>query len=166
MKKKYGTNYIASVTSKNTEWYKYDDEKDSPYKNMWRKLNQGIELSMKVCTDVAKAINSATSKIYDDIGKNPKARESLEEKAKQLHKVQTSLFNNGFTESVMKMAVKHFHEDDFHNKLNVNPTLFACANGMIDLRVPGEDGRDHVVFRDGRPEDYMSFLAGQNHPEM
>jgi phage/plasmid-associated DNA primase len=36
---------------------------------------------------------------------------------------------------------------------------------MIDLRVPGEDGRDHVMFRDGRPEDYMSFLAGQNHPE-
>jgi phage/plasmid-associated DNA primase len=166
MKKKYGTNYIASVTSKNTEWYKYDDDKESPYKNMWRKLNQGIELSMKVCTEVAKAINNATSKIYDDIGKNPKARESLEEKAKQLHKVQTSLFNNGFTESVMKMAVKHFHEDDFHNKLNVNPSLFACANGMIDLRVPGEDGRDHVVFRDGRPEDYMSFLAGQNHPEM
>jgi phage/plasmid-associated DNA primase len=77
-----------------------------------------------------------------------------------------SLFNNGFTESVMKMAVKQFYEEDFHNKLNINPTLFACANGMIDLRVPGEDGRDHVMFRDGRPEDYMSFLAGQNHPEM
>jgi len=66
----------------------------------------------------------------------------------------------------MKMAVKQFYEEDFHNKLNVNPNLFACANGMLELRVPGADGRDHVVFRQGRPEDYMSFLAGQNHPEM
>ena len=32
--------------------------------------------------------------------------------------------------------------------------------------MPGQDGREHVVFRDGRPEDYMSFLAGQNAPEM
>lgn len=161
MKKKYGSEYVASVTSKNTDWYKYDEAI-----NMWKRLNQGIELSMKVCTEIAKAISEATSKLYDEMGKTPKARETLEEKVKQLHKVQMSLFNNGFTESVMKMAIKHFHEDDFHNKLNVNPCLFACANGMIDLRVPGADGRDHVVHREGRPEDYMSFLAGQNLPEM
>lgn len=161
MKKKYGPTYIASVTSKNTDWYKYDDAI-----NMWKKLNQGIELSMKVCTEVADTIGEAGRKVYSDIEKNPKSKDTLIEKAKQLLKVQMSLFNNGFTESVMKMAVKHFHEDDFHNKLNINPSLFACANGMIDLRVPGEDGRDHVVHRDGRPEDYMSFLAGQNHPEM
>ena len=159
MKKMYGSNYIASLTARNTDWFKYDDAV-----NMWKKLNQGIELSMKVCTEVAKAISDSTGKLYGDIEKNPKARENLQEKAKQLMKVQTSLFNNGFTSSVMKMAEMHFQEDDFHNKLNVNPTLFACANGMIDLRVPGE-GRDHVVFRDGRPEDYMSFLAGKNHPE-
>jgi phage/plasmid-associated DNA primase len=161
MKKKYGPNYIASVTARNTDWYKYDDSI-----NMWKKLNQGIELSMKVCTEVAKAIADACSKLYGDAEKNPKGREAALEKAKELHKVQTSLFNNGFTESVMKMAVKQFYEEDFHNKLNINPTLFACANGMIDLRVAGPDGRDHVMFRDGRPEDYMSFLAGQNHPEM
>jgi len=161
MKKKYGPIYIASITSRHTEWYKYDDAI-----NMWKKLNQGIELSMKVCTEVAQSIADASSKFFGDAGKDIKNRDTLVEKAKQLLKVQTSLFNNGFTESVMKMAVKQFYEEDFHNKLNINPTLFACANGMIDLRVPGEDGRDHVVHREGRPEDYMSFLAGQNHPEM
>ena len=161
MKKKYGPIYIASITSRHTEWYKYDDAI-----NMWKKLNQGIELSMKVCTEVAQSIADASSKFFGDAGKDVKNRDTLVEKAKQLLKVQTSLFNNGFTESVMKMAVKQFYEEDFHNKLNINPTLFACANGMIDLRVPGEDGRDHVVHREGRPEDYMSFLAGQNHPEM
>ena len=161
MKKMYGSEYIASLTARNTDWYKYDTGK-----NMWQRLSQGMELNMKVCTEVAGAINSAAQKVYKDAGDNPKVREALQEKAKQLLKVQTSLFNNGFTNSVMKMAEMQFYEEEFHNKLNVNPTLFACANGMLDLRVTGEDGRDHVVFREGRPEDYMSFLAGQNYPEL
>jgi phage/plasmid-associated DNA primase len=161
MKKLYGPNYIASLTARNTDWYKYDDDK-----NMWKKLSQGMELSMKVCTEVAGAISDAASKVMRDAGMNPKMREHLQDKAKQLLKVQTSLFNNGFANSVMKMAEMQFYEEEFHNKLNVNPTLFACANGMIDLRCAGEDARDHVVFREGRPEDYMSFLAGQNHPEL
>lgn len=162
MKKLYGPNYIASITARNTDWYKYDDDK-----NMWKKLNQGMELSMKVCTEVAGAICDAAGVLWRGAGSNPKMREHLQEKAKQLLKVQTSLFNNGFTNSVMKMAEMQFYEEDFHNKLNINPNLFACANGMLELRVPGEDGRDRFGgHRPGRPEDYMSFLAGQNHPEM
>jgi len=166
MKKMYGSNYIASVTSKATDWFKYDD-----VGNMWKRLNQGIELRMKVCTEVADAIGRATSKLYSDSTKaaengNTGAREACAEKIKQLLKVQTSLFNSGFSESVMKMAVQQFYEEDFQAKLNINGNLFACRNGMIELRVPGADGRDHVVFRQGRPEDYMSFMAGQNLPEM
>ena len=161
MKKLYGTNYVASLGARNTDWYKYDDNK-----NMWKKLHQGVELSMKVCTEVAGAISDTASKLFKRAGDNPKVREQLQEKGKQLIKVQQSLFNNGFTNSVMKMAEMQFYEEDFHNKLNVNPNLFACANGMLELRVPGDDGRDHVLFRQGRPEDFMSFLAGQNHPEL
>ena len=165
MRKMYGSTYIASVTSKSTEWFMYDD-----IGNMWRRLNQGIELRMKVCTEVAAAIAAAASKFYSDAGNaltngDNKARETCVEKSKQLLKVQTSLFNSGFSESVMKMAVQQFYEEDFQAKLNINGNLFACRNGMIELRVPGE-GRDHVVFRQGRPEDYMSFMAGQNLPEM
>ena len=166
MKKMYGSNYIASVTSKATEWFKYDDTG-----NMWKRLNQGIELRMKVSTEVAEAIAKASSKLFADAGNaltagNGPAREANLEKAKGLLKVQTNLFNSGFSESVMKMAVHQFYEEDFQAKLNINGNLFACRNGMIELRVPGTDGRDHVVFRQGRPEDYMSFMAGQNMPEM
>jgi len=166
MKKMYGSNYIASVTSKNTDWFKYDD-----VANMWKRLNQGIELRMKVSTEVAEAISKAASKLFAEAGNatnqgNHNTRETNLDRAKELLKVQTSLFNSGFSESVMKMAVQQFYEEDFQAKLNINGNLFACRNGMIELRVPGSDGRDHVVFRQGRPEDYMSFMAGQNLPAM
>ena len=163
MKKMFGSNYVASVTSKSTDWFEYNDNE-----NMWKRINQGIKLRMMISTEVAGAIADASSKLFTDAGKalSPDAREGNVEKAKKLLKVQTSLFNCGFAESVMKMAVQQFYEEDFQAKLNINGNLFACRNGMIELRVPGMDGRDHVKLRDGRPEDYMSFIAGQNLPEM
>jgi len=51
----------------------------------------------------------------------------------------------------------------------MNQYLFACKNGVIDLhnKITGEDGltRVKVVFRNGKPDDYMSFLAGRNYPD-
>lgn len=163
MRKIYGPNYIASVGLRSTEWYKYDE-----LQNMWKRLNQGMELRMKICTEVAQAITDATGKIFADAGKATSAdtRELLQNKAKVLLKVVTGLYSSAFGDSVMKMAIHQFYEEDFQNKLNIDPFLFGCKNGILELRVAGGDGRDHVVFRQGRPEDYVSFLAGQNLPEM
>jgi phage/plasmid-associated DNA primase len=163
MKKKYGANYVASVSAKFTDWFEYNDKN-----NMWRRLNQGIELRSLICSDIAEKIAETSTSIYSKIGlaSSQDMKEALIAKQKKLMKVQMSLFSSGFCDSVMKMAVHQFYEADFQHKLNINGNLFACRNGMIELRVPGADGRDHVVFRDGRPEDYMSFLAGQNAPEM
>lgn len=163
MRKLYGTNYIASVNPRTTEWYKYDD-----HVNRWTKLNQGIELRMKISTEVAESISDAKKKLWAQAGTaaSNEVRQVLEEKMKMLTKTEMSLYNSGFGDSVMKMAVHQFYEEDFQNKLNINPYLFGCKNGVLELRVPGSDGREHVVFRQGRPEDYVSFLAGQNLPEM
>jgi P4 family phage/plasmid primase-like protien len=49
------------------------------------------------------------------------------------------------------------------SKLNINPTLLGCRNGVLELRAKDEAQREHVIFRQGRPEDYVSFLAGHNH---
>ena len=162
MKKMYGSNYIASVNPKTTEWYKYDDQL-----NMWRKVNQGIELRMKLTKEVVKEISDSKQKIWSQMNQTTGTQaEMFQAKLKNLAKTEMQLYSSGFGDSVMKMAVHQFYEEDFHNKLNVNPFLFGCRNGVLDLRVPGADGRDHVVFRQGRPEDYVSFLAGQNLPEL
>ena len=161
MRKMYGSNYIASVNQRSTEWYKYDDQV-----NRWGRLNQGIELRMKISSEVARAISDAKGKLYSQMDKvSNEVREVLQEKVKALMKTEMSLYNSGFGESVMKMAVHQFYEEEFQNKLNIDGNLFGCRNGVLELRVPGADGRDHVVFRQGRPEDYVSFLAGQNLPE-
>jgi P4 family phage/plasmid primase-like protien len=70
----------------------------------------------------------------------------------------------------MRAAIELFHEEDFSNRMNMNGFLFACKNGVLDLRNEIRDPttgatKKRVVFRPGRPDDYMSHLAGRNYPD-
>jgi len=83
-----------------------------------------------------------------------------------LTKIETHLYKEEFKSGVMRAAIELFHEEDFSNRLNMNSYLFACKNGVLDLNndvidpVTGKN-KKCVVFRAGRPDDYMSQLAGR-----
>jgi P4 family phage/plasmid primase-like protien len=164
MKKLYTANYVASINSSSTEWYFYDD-----LLNMWKHLNQGIQLRRNISFEVAKYMSDAREKIRNDMnmpGISEEMREMYNVKMIKLTKVEASLYNTGFCDSVMKMAANFFYEEDFQQKLNSNIFLFGCRNGVLELRAKtSENPKEHVIFRDGRPEDFVSFLAGQNHPD-
>ena len=162
MKKMWESLYVASVNTRTTDWFYYDE-----VLNMWRKLNQGMELRQKICIDVANKIQEACSIAGERFTKaQGKAKEQYANQMKQLHEMQVKLYNSGFNDSVMKMCGILFFEEEFISKLNMNATLFGCANGVIELRHKNpHKSREHVLFRQGRPEDYVSFLAGKNLPD-
>jgi len=163
MKKLYKNNYVASVNNKNTEWYWYDD-----VKNMWKHLNQGVQLKNMISTEVASYIIKVQEKYSREgiVARNDE-KEAIASKIKKFIKIQMNLYTNGFVESTMKMAECKFCDEDFANKLNTNAYLFACNNGVLELRLTSEtDPIPRVVFRPGIPEDYLSFLAGYNFNEM
>lgn len=164
MKKIYKNNYVASINNRDTDWYYYDDQM-----NMWKHLNQGIQLKSKISTEVAGYITSVGHK-YSlracDERVSQSEREVAKAEIKRFQKIQNCLFTNGFVESSMKMSETLFCDEDFTNKLNKDPYLFACKNGVIQLRVKVEGSdKETVIFRNGIPEDYLSFLAGYNFPE-
>ncbi len=70
------------------------------------------------------------------------------EKIKQLTKIIKELKNASFKDNVMKEAREVFYDKRFRDKLDNNPYLIAFKNGVFDLK---ED-----VFRNGRPEDFIS----------
>lgn len=163
MKKMWESLYVASVNSRSTEWFYYDE-----LLNMWRKLNQGMELRQKICLDVANKIQDACNIAGHRFTRaQGTEKEQYAKQMKDLHEMQMKLYNSGFNDSIMKMCGILFFEEEFASKLNVNPTLFGCANGVLELRnkLPHES-REHVIFRQGRPEDYVSFLGGKIHPEL
>ena len=194
LQRMYKGRFCASVESRRTEWFVYDEKIHS-----WRHTNQGIELQEKLSTEVADLIVRARMRLkkqgeedYDNVKKqreedakkknvtqNTDSKRSdfsawFSEKLEgarfdTLLKVEKHLYQQEFKGGVMRAAVELFHEEDFANRLNMNPYLFVCANGVIDLhnQIKTSDGsiKTCVVFRDGRPDDYMSQLAGRNYPD-
>ena len=181
----YKGNFCASIESRRTEWYVYDDKIHT-----WRHTNQGMELREKLSTEVADLIVRARQRLkkkgWDDhcqqnnlTGENATPDEDWYKKwaltmdgdrFQMLAKLEKHLYTSEFKSCVMKEAAELFCEEDFTNRLNVNQYLFACRNGVLDLHNEIRDpatGRTKitVVFRDGKPDDYMSFLAGRNLPD-
>jgi len=182
----YKGRYCASVESRKTEWYSYDEKIHT-----WKHTNQGMDLRDKLSSEVADLIVRARQRLkkkaWDDhCSQDPPAAQAAEstgdenwfkkwsmtiegERFQVLTKLENHLYSSDFKNCVMKEAAEMFCEEDFTNLLNMNPYLFVCKNGVIDLynEVIGADGvkKVRVVFRPGKPEDYMSFLAGRNYPD-
>ena len=164
LKRLYKNNYVASVNNRDTDWFYYDDDM-----NMWKHINQGLDLKRKISTEVAQCIKDVEYKISQrahDPNTREQTKKILYAEIEKFQKIQRSLYTNSFIESTMRQAVQVFGDEDFMIKLNRDPYLFACKNGVIQLRVKTDDKPyDHVIFRNGIPEDYLSFLAGNDFPD-
>jgi len=186
LKRMYKGTYCASVEIRRIEWYYYDASINS-----WRHTNQGMELREKLSTEVVDLIVAARMRLkkkgYDEYCEQNaiavgQGREMDEDWFKQwgatfdggrfetLHKIEKKLYQTDFKNCVMKEAAELFCEEDFLNQLNMNTQLFACRNGVLDLRMQVQNTstgelEEKVVFRPGKPDDSISFLAGRNYPD-
>ena len=167
MEKMFQTTYKASFGLRSTEWYNYDE-----VLNMWKHINQGIDIKKKICFEVSGKVDQAIQRMKERFGKNTgktsaEDGERIFKKIEDLQKIQTKLFNMTFVESVTKMAGLFFAEEDFTKKLNMNPYLVGFSNGILELRYKDTPtSKPRILFRQGKPEDYVSFLAGRIEAEM
>lgn len=158
----YKNEYCASVDSKKVDWYHFTGV-------YWKKLPQGIELRNKMTTEVAQVISDARSKIRNylmTLGADERESTWEQGRIKKLFDVEKSLYQSGFKESTMKDSIGLFYVEDFAQKLNSNQFIIGFNNGVIDLRTPvltpdGKISHYTVSFRDAKPEDYITFLAGR-----
>jgi P4 family phage/plasmid primase-like protien len=163
MEKMFQATFKASFGLRTTEWYQYDE-----ILNMWKHMNQGIDIKKKICFDVSGKVDQAIQRMRNRLAQARTQDETdrVLKKMESIGKVQLKLFNVTFIESVTKMAGLFFAEEDFTKKLNMNPYLVGFANGILELRYKETPtSQTRTLFRQGRPEDYVSFLAGRNESE-
>jgi P4 family phage/plasmid primase-like protien len=92
-------------------------------------------------------------------------REGWEGKRKFIRNIQKKLKMNSFKNSVFNECQELFYDEKFILKLNMNSNLIGAANGVLELRHwdnPEKDARAHVLFRPGRPEDYITNQMGRS----
>lgn len=185
LQKVYKDKFCASVERKGTEWYVYDEKLHT-----WRHTNQGMELRCKLSSELADLVNRARMRIkkkawdthcqhnnITDISDGHDNGDWFQtwkttsdgKRFELLVKVEKKLYTTEFKNCVMKEASELFREEDFTNLLNMNPYIIACKNGVIELNAETIDasGRKTIqpLFRAGKPDDYMSFLAGRRFPD-
>jgi P4 family phage/plasmid primase-like protien len=159
MKRMYENTYCAAIDSKKTDYYHFTG-------NNWEKIPQGVEIKGLMTTEVAQVISDTRTQIRKRVLNQGGGDNSWEDgRMKKLFEIEKSLYSSNFKSSVLKECEALFYVKDFAQKLNANQYLMGFKNGVVDLRAPvtDQDGNISytVMFRDARPEDYITFLAGR-----
>jgi len=146
---------------KNNIWYEFKDHR-------WQEIDAGVELRRKISNELVdeyvrliSKYNIIASMNEDEMDEDNKYSEDDQEeyleKAKVLHKITNHIKTSSFKDNVLKECKEIFYENGFVNKLDSNPYLIGFNNGVFDLK--------SYEFRDGRPEDYISFSTNNNYIE-
>lgn len=146
---RYGTNI----------WYQYIG-------HIWREIDKGVDLQRKLSSDIAKEYHAMGEAEYAKIrglectndGKKGEcvdpscAKCEAEKRFKMYDTIRNKLKTTRFKENVMKECRELFLDTEFINKVDENKNLIAFNNGVFDCLA--------MKFRDGAPEDYISFSTG------
>jgi phage/plasmid-associated DNA primase len=87
-----------------------------------------------------------------------KATETDENKIKFLgikidraSEIASRLESNTNKKKIMSEALELFFDEQFFQKIDTDPYLLCCANGVVDFK--------NKTFRQGKPDDYISMTT-------
>lgn len=131
-------------------WYMYKRDK-----HRWVRTREGLQLrivlSNQVCTEfMRRSVYWSTEAMRVQEG-----RDVLEDKTKKLQVIALKLKQSGYKDSVMKECKCLFTDEKFEDVLDSHAHLIGFENGVYDLRMH--------EFRDGLPDDYISFTTGRHY---
>jgi P4 family phage/plasmid primase-like protien len=141
--------YVCVSVSKNI-WYEFRNHK-------WVSCDSGTTLRSKISKELCdeyynyRAVLSqqAASTIDTD------QRDNIDKKIKKIGELILKLKTVSFKDNIMKESREVFYIEKFEEKLDSRCHLIGFENGVFDL--------DSYEFREGRPEDYISFTTGINY---
>lgn len=146
--KLYKDKIICSDAKKDV-WWEFLDHR-------WRLMDDAVALKKLLATEVVNLYYDLKSEIAEQQRKADEAgRVKLEAQEKKCVEIITSLKTCTFQDKVIKMCKIVFHDPIFAKKIDENKHLWVCENGVLDLEI--------CLFRDGRPDDYMSYSCGLNY---
>ena len=142
-------------------WYEFKSHR-------YRECDSAYSLRMRLSTDVYKEYMNVVAQIAqrarsladDDGHQDEDAQKACEVQIKKLTDLATKLKVRKFKEDVLKECELQFYQERFEDRLNSDVNLLGFENGVYDLKLH--------EFREGRPDDMISFSTGINyvpHPE-
>jgi P4 family phage/plasmid primase-like protien len=128
-------------------WYEYRNHRWHPSDSA---CSLRVRMSNEVWKEYVNAAGEISSRIYTLT--DQEEMERLHKLVTTLHGVANKLKTTNFKDNVLRECGEMFYIEKFEERLDSNPALIGFENGVYDL--------DAMEFRDGRPEDYISFSTG------
>jgi P4 family phage/plasmid primase-like protien len=147
----YGNEFVcASIASKT--WFQFIGHK-------WEQIEDGVFLREKISGEIVDHFTEEGHKILTQLaGVSDKGEEAMfNARLKQTQKMISNLKSAPYKNNIMKENQEVFYDKRFREKLDTNPALFPCKNGVYDLTTN--------IFRPGRPEDFISKTSNINWKE-
>ena len=136
---------FVCASIRNRVWYEFKNHR-------WVKCEDGYVLKMKMSTEVSRDY----LKLASDFAAKAAATDQQEEqeqftkKNQLLSKIANKLKRTDFKDKMLKECASLFFNEKFEDELlDANPNLIGFENGVYDL--------SNLEFREGHPEDYISF---------
>lgn len=128
-------------------WYEFKDHR-------WQRDPKGMGLRKHISHTLADKYASLCQFYMQQFqGEADMNQRTLhQQNALKAIKVTDKLKNNSFKNSIMKEAMEYFYDKEFVEKMDENPHLLVCKNGVYDS--------ENRIFRDGRPDDYCTKSTG------
>ena len=170
---KFKNEYVYTGNGKDG-WFKFENHR-------WNQIAEGIDLRKQIPT-LREPINEEIKRIRERINEidnirrdKEEANENADDESKQskeqdkkrgmLMKEKNKLEDTPFKDKVLKECKDLFLDQKFMDKIDENANLMGFTNGVLDI--------EHMVFREGRPTDYITLSAeydyrevGENEEEM
>ena len=121
-------------------------------KHRWKQIDSGTTLRMAISTELRNLYAKKAAKISESISNlsedEDKTREYLGKRLEKVMEIYTKLGKTNDKKNIMTESKDLFYDPNFANSVDTNPYLMCFSNGVWDFK--------EKVFRDGKPEDYIS----------
>jgi len=143
--------FVCSDIESNT-WYNFR-------KHRWIKNDSGTSLRMMISTDLRILYGKKLMELGLTLGdldseEDPKYK-FLKARQEKTFEIYAKLGRTCDKRNIMTEARDLFYDEEFNNKIDTNPELLCCENGIWDLNAG--------IFRDGKPDDYISISTKYNY---
>ena len=121
----------------------------------WVENTKGHFLKKAISGPFVRKFEDTRFKLSDQVrDMEGKEKSDTEENVKKLTSLIAKLKTVPFKNRLMTEAEEKFGNENFSSFLNRNPNCMGVKNGLLEI--VGED----IVFRQSKPEDYLSMSAG------
>jgi P4 family phage/plasmid primase-like protien len=143
----------ASV--KANEWYHFRAHR-------WVEIDSGTSLRTAISTELRQLYGTKAQQLTESLGSlededDPKYK-YLKARIEKAIDIYARLGRTTDKRNIMEAAKDMFYDETFSRKVDTNPHLLCCTNGVWDFKT-GE-------FRDGKPEDYITVTTRLNYIQL